>query len=82
MAQELKRLLSDADLRREIGIRGNQLLLDSQGAVKKDLCSWKKVSQCKAELAKKHPKIPRAKEGLQHELGQSSIFARKNFYMD
>lgn len=37
MAQELKRLLSDADLRKEIGNRGNQLLLDSQGAVKKGL---------------------------------------------
>jgi 3-deoxy-D-manno-octulosonic-acid transferase len=37
MAQELKRLLSDDNLRREIGNRGNQLLLDSQGAVKKGL---------------------------------------------
>lgn len=38
MAHELKRLLSDADLRREIGERGNKLLLDSQGAVDKALC--------------------------------------------
>jgi 3-deoxy-D-manno-octulosonic-acid transferase len=37
MALELKRLLSDDNLRQEIGIRGNQLLLDSQGAVKKGL---------------------------------------------
>lgn len=37
MAQELQRLLSDDNLRQEIGIRGNQLLLDSQGAVKKGL---------------------------------------------
>lgn len=37
MTEELKRLLSDDKLRQEIGDRGNQLLLDSQGAVKKGL---------------------------------------------
>ena len=37
MALELQKLLSDSDLRQEVGERGNKLLLDSQGAVKKGL---------------------------------------------
>ena len=35
MAHELQRLFGDSNLRREIGERGNKLLLDSQGAVGK-----------------------------------------------
>lgn len=37
MAHELQRLLGDEKLRLEIGVRGNKLLLDSQGAVGKAL---------------------------------------------
>lgn len=37
MAQELRRLLSDDQLRKDIGERGNELLVNSQGAVEKGL---------------------------------------------
>jgi len=37
MTEQLERLLADDQLRLEIGNRGNKLLLDSQGAVKKGL---------------------------------------------
>jgi len=64
MAQELKRLLSDENLRNEIGNRGNQLLLDSQGAVKKGLVILEETLSLQNGTAQKSQEISESERGV------------------